>query len=135
MSATDANRLLLALGAAAAACLLASQRRRAAPSSFCIKRVFISLDDVCFCTWNSSIYVHSNPQLTSDYGEGEGYCGQHACAWADLRARKAGLLVAHDDAMDLNHHPLQRAQGSKQEPIARGPRGGEKRHDEPEGVE
>ena len=44
-------------------------------------------------------------------------------------------LVAHDDTMGIGHHPLQRAQGPKREPIARGPRGGEERHDEAKGVE
>ena len=54
----------------------------------------------------------------------------------DPTARKAdGSLVAHDDAMGLGHHPLQRVHGPKREPVARGPRGGEERHDKPEGVE
>ena len=53
----------------------------------------------------------------------------------DPTARKADSLVAHDDTMGLGHHPLQRAQGPKRELVARGPGGGEERHDEPKGVE
>ena len=53
-----------------------------------------------------------------------------------VTARKAdGSLVAHDDAIDLKHHPLQRAQGPKRELVTRGPRSGEERHDKSEGVE
>ena len=44
-------------------------------------------------------------------------------------------MVAHDDTMGLGHRPLQRAQGPKGEPVARGPRGGEERHEEPKGIE
>ena len=50
-------------------------------------------------------------------------------------SQKNDSLVAHHDSVDLNHHPLQRIHGSKRELVARGPRGGEERHDEPERVE
>ena len=49
-------------------------------------------------------------------------------------SQKTDSLVAHDDAMDLKHHPLQCAQGPKRELVARGPGGGEERHDEAKGV-
>ena len=116
------------------ACLLARCAGRAA--LLCIKRVFIEGRKVSFCRQNLSRHVHSNHNLHQTAGGRERRCcGQHASAWQDPTARKTESLAAHDDAMDLNHHPFQRAQGSKRELVARGPRGGEERHDEPEGVE
>ena len=53
----------------------------------------------------------------------------------DLTGRKLDSLVAHDDTMDLGHDPPQRTHRPKREPVARGPRGSEERHDEAKGVE
>ena len=82
-----------------------------------------------------SIVTTTYIRLRGDGRERDVVDSMHACARADHTSRTTDSLVAHDDAMDLNHHPIQRAQGPKREPVARGPRGGEEGHDEPKGVD
>ena len=133
MSATDANRELLALQSAAV--LVAALWLGAFVYKTGFHNIFGDRSPP-FCTHNLSIYVHSNHNLHQATGRERGVVDStHACARQDPTARKTDSLVAHEDAMDLEHHPLQCAQGPKCEPVARGPRGGEERHDEPEGVE
>ena len=82
-----------------------------------------------------SIVTTTYVRLRGDGRERDVVDSMHACARADHTARTTNSLVAPDEAMYLIHHPLQRANGPKREPIAGGPCGGEERHDEPKGVE
>ena len=103
--------------------------------AFVYKTGFHNLDTSPFedtiCPY-MSIVTHNLHQTT---GRERGVVDSTRVRGGDPTARKADSLVAHDDTMGLGHHPLQRAQGPKREPVARGPRGGEERHDEPKGVE
>ena len=77
MSATDANRELLALQSAAAVRGLLANAGGAA--LLCIKRVFLASREIALLLHiNLSLYAHSYHNFTQTTGEGEGYCGQHA---------------------------------------------------------
>ena len=134
MSATDANRAQLATersSDAQLASLLFALRRP--PRAFIYKTGFrLSLDGLLL----HMKFVHSNHNLHQTTGRERGIVdSMRVRGQIPQGSRKADSVVARDHAVDLKHHPLQRAQGPKREPVARGSRGGEERHDEPEGVD
>ena len=135
MSATDANRELLRYSARkrCAACLLARCARRRA---FVYKTGFHLYESARLLLHMKFVHrCHGNLNLHQTTGRERGVVDSTRVRGGDPTARKADSLVAHDNTMNLGHHPLQRAQGPKRELVTRGPRGGEERHDEPKGVE